>query len=1090
MMCLLAGMMVQGAHAAIRHTDASLVTYVDFATNSGRYVESGSTNAMLDYIRERDKGVLIDYTTSAASYTMPHGMISFDSVVDMGNATAVGYNYIVTVAHNGALNPTFNANTPGIGAEHAIQYKGVEEASANGSFVHAISGSQHYQDYKLTRLSKIVTDATSATLASGSGDMKGTLVYRVGGGAQQLRTESGTTDMCDAGSYLVGGVGSIGTWSDYTTAANDVKQGIITGQTSWKNGEGAGSGTPLPFGSTGGDSGSPYFIYDTESGSFQLLMAHTGSVNGNTMYASTAPEWAADVMDSDNVRVDMSLAGGSVRFRGVEKADDDKGSGTTDVINGLEVTVQACKGYLSKGDGTNLYDKNWNSVTFNGVESGQHTWKDLSGLKNQDNWYAYDNSYLNATESVIVVDKVNVQASGLSYSELYQTQNVVFDAAADNATYNVYVDADTDLGLGYLQFAANDHKDVVFNVQSEKNNLLNSAGYVVDKGVTVNVSLRNTDANYMREWRKVGEGDIRLCGDGKNEIFLNVGGTGKTLLEQTNGYAAYNVLVNTGSTVKIKDTNQIFRDFTFGNGGGTLDMNGNSMEWYTSGGETRTGFTINALTEESVISNSAAQKAVLTFKETGKQTFVGSFRDGKDSALQIVYDAGSGNTWELNSIHTSLQHADSGLLVNSGTVRLSGTHTVHGEGSATGKDAARYTNADDWHYADAAMNVTVEKGGTFELASHARLQGDVTVQTGGTYLMREGVNHAEEYIEGGETKESTGGDVAKYYGHKGDVKLASGALMQVSYTEGTDTATHYAGKVSGPGSLVVDLGTDAAAFVMSGEITGLQSIAVQGKSRLDLQDAADAVATTIAEHATLTLQSKTQDLVKLTADKSTATLHNVRMSSTSDTEATMEGTAENARVESARVEVQSGATLVLDKVALADDVHLVLAENAVVRMDQAAFALTATNTAGAEVGMNAAITLRGCGIPDSLTLDADSKVYSMVSNALVGAITLEGSSLLLDMRALGDLSGYDAIQFRFGDMVAAAALAESAAPAFSNLDSMGVKALMADGTTWLGFYNAQDSSSIYLAYVPEPTTATLSLLGLAALCARRRRKLA
>ncbi len=1085
MMCLLAVMGAQGVNAAIRHNDATLVTYVDFASNSGRYVADGDTNAMLEYIRSRDKGVLIDYTSHAASYTLPNGMLSFDSVADLGNATAVGYNYIVTVAHNGVLDPTFNASTAGIGSGHAIQYKGVEEKGSNGSFVHAISGSQHYQDYKMTRLSKLVTDATPSSIASSASDMKNALVYRVGGGAQQLRTESGTTDYCDAGFYLVGGIGTIGTWNDY----GSVNQGVISGP-SWKTGEGAGSSTPLPFGSTPGDSGSPYFIYDAQSNSFQMLMSHTGSTNGNTMYASAAPEWSADVMEADNVRVTMSLTDGGVRFRGVEKADADKGSGTTDIINGVEVTARPSRGYLAKSDGTNLYDKNWNSVTFNGVESGQHTWKSLSGLKNQDNWYAYGNSYLNATESVIVVDKNVVPATGLTYASLYQTQNVVFEASADAAKYNVYVDADTDLGIGYLHFAANGHKDVVFNVQSEKNNLLNSAGYVVDKGVTVNVSLRNTDANYMREWRKVGEGDIRLCGDGNNEIFLNVGGTGKTLLEQTNGYAAYNVLVNTGSTVKIKDTNQIFRDLTFGNGGGTLDMNGNSMEWYTSGGETRTGFTINALTEEAVISNSAAQKAVLTFKETGKQTFVGSFRDGKDSALQIVYDAGSGNTWELNSIHTSLQHADSGLLVNSGTVRLSGTHTVHGEGSATGKDAARYTNADDWHYADAAMNVTVEKGGTFELTSHARLQGDVTVQTGGTYLMREGVNHAEEYIEGGETKESTGGDVAKYYGHKGDVKLASGALMQVSYTEGTDTATHYAGKVSGPGSLVVDLGTDAAAFVMSGEITGLQSIAVQGKSRLDLQGAADAVATTIAEHATLTLQSKTQDLVKLTADKSTATLHNVRMSSTSDTEATMEGTAENARVESARVEVQSGATLVLDKVALADDVHLVLAENAAVRMEQAAFALTATNTAGTEVGLNAAITLRGCGIPDNLTLDADAKVYSMVSNALVGAITLEGSSLLLDMRALGDLSGYDAIQFRFGDMVAAAALNETGSPVFSNLDSMEVRALMADGTTWLGFYNAQDASSIYLAYVPEPTTSTLSLLGIAALCARRRRKLA
>ena len=1089
---LMAMLSTQWAVGAVMHSDVSRQTYVDFATNSGRYTV-GTTNAMLDYIRQRDGGVSLSYTDTSAmqSYTLEHGMPDFDAVSDIGSSTAIGYNYVVTVAHQSAAPmPTFTANDWGIGTDRSIKYRGIEEESANSQFVHTLYGGK--QDYKISRLSKLVTDVAPAAVYSGdiTKNLTNALVYRVGGGTQAVWDTTGKqSEVNIAGMYTVGGIGQLSGVTDYATAGNDFVLIDIKSADKTTSG-GATAATPLPFGTQGADSGSPYFVWDSESESFQFLTAHIGTYGATSKFAGAAPEWTEQVMESDNVRVNMGWTDGGIRFKGAEV---DKGSGVTDSIQGTEVTVRAAVGFLSKQDGTNVYTPDWKTVKFNAVATGQHTWKSLSELKYKDAWYGYSDSYLNAAESVYYnEDKEAVIREDLTYAQLYQTQNVVFEAAKSGEVYNIYVDEDTDLGVGYVHFAANGHKDVVFHVQSDANKLLNSAGYVVDAGVQVNISLRNADDTYMREWRKVGEGTLNICGSGKNEIFLNIGGSGETQLNQSNGYAAYNVLVNTGSTVKIKDTEQIFRDLTFGNGGGTLDMNGNTMDWYTSGGENCTGFTINALTEEAVISNSAAQKAVLTFKETGKQNFVGSFRDGKDSALEIVYEAGAGNTWELTGIRTSLQHQESGLTVKSGTVRLTGTLTVHGYGSSSSAvDMVDFsTREDDWHYADATMNVIVEKGGTFELASHARLQGNVTVQTGGTYVMREGVNHAEEFIEGGETKESTGGDVAKYYGHKGDVLLASGAVMKVSYTEGTDTATHYDRKVSGPGSLVVDLGTDAAAWVMSGDITGLQSLAVQGKSRLDLQGSADALATTIAQNATLTLQSKTQDLVRLTADKSTATLHQIRMSSDSDTEATMKGTGENARVESARVEVQSGATLVLDKVALADDVHLVLAENAAVRMEQAAFALTATNTAGAEVGLNSAITLRGCGTPDILTLDADAKVYSMVSNALVGAITLEGSSLLLDMRALGDLSGYDAIQFRFGDMVAAAAAGETGSPAFADLDSMVVQALMADGSTWHGFYNAQDSSGVYLAYVPEPATATLSLLGLAALCARRRRRLA
>ncbi len=859
---LLTACFMGAAEAAVRHTDVSLNTYVDFATNSGRYV-TGVTNAMLDHIRQRDGGVKIEYTGGQAAYTLPHEMISFDSVADMGNMTVVGYNYAATVAHNGSqMAPTFTRNDYGIGAEKSQKYLAVEEYGASNTFVHQIVGGS--DDYKLSRLTKLVTDVTPAQMVGGQGsDYKGQLVYRVGGGQQLLRDETGDSDVSSKDVYLVAGIAGITDWAQ-SGNSEDIRFATVVGTTSWNKGQGVGEGTPLPFGSTEGDSGSPYFVWDETSKSYKFLTAHRGSTADNKQTISCeAREWTQEVMDADSVRVDMASVKGTLMINGAEAADD-KGS-QSDVFNEVLVDVVSARGFLTH-DGGNLYDSNWNAVSFVGVETGQHTWKSLSDLKDKDNWYAYGNEYLNATESVVVVDKNKVAAEGVTYAKLFLTQNLVFEAAKDDATYGISVTADTDLGAGYLHFAANGHNNVQYNVASEKNNLLNSAGYVVDAGVSVNVSLRNADAAYMREWRKVGEGELKICGDGKNEIFLNVGGTGRTVLAQENGYAAYNVVVNTGSTVVIKDTAQIARDLTFGNGGGTLDMNGNDMDWYTSGGETRDGFTIQALTEEALVANYSG-KSTLTYRESGTQTYAGSFADSDRGALVVDYQGGG--TLTLNSIRTRLSNADSGLTVSNGTVKLAGTLTVHGYGTVhtnygEGDTADFSTRENDWHYADAAMNVTVKDGATFELESHARLTGTVTVEAGGTYVMHEGVQHAEEYIEGGEQAEKTAA-VAAYYGHKGDVKLADGAEMKVTFSADTDTDMNYSGSVSGPGALTIALGTDKAAFHMMGSIDGVKSLVLETGSKVHLYSAVNVGSLQVGAGAELILEEGAELSTSLTS---------------------------------------------------------------------------------------------------------------------------------------------------------------------------------------------------------------------------------
>ncbi len=946
---LLSACLMSAAEAAVRHTDVSLNTYVDFANNNGRYV-TGVTNAMLDHIRQRDGGVKIEYTGGQAAYTLPHEMISFDSVADMGNMTAVGYNYIVTVAHNATqLYPTFTGNDYGIGADKSIKYVTVDEYGVNNTFVHHIYSGAN--DYKVARLTKLVTDVTPAQMTGGAAaSYKGELVYRVGGGLQQLRDEKGNSDESIQGVYLVGGVAGITDWS---ASSSDLRHGTVVGTTGWESGKGAGEGTPLPFGSTEGDSGSPYFVWegDAKSGSYKFLMAHRGSVNNNTQtQGCEALEWTQKVMQADSFCVDMGKVKGTLNIQGA--VVDPEGAVKTEVYKtkvydaasgkmidvSKEYTVQAAQAtVVDSSTGYPVQDKNYNAY-FYAVETGKNTWKSLSDLKNSDTWYSYGNEYLNAGMSVTLDDDNNpVVNQGLTYAKLFLTQNLVLEAAADNAKYSVNVAKDTDLGAGYLHFAANGKKNVTFEVKPAGSNQLNSAGYVVDAGVSVNVSLRNADADYMREWRKVGEGTLNLCGSGNNEIFLNVGGSGKTLLNQEKGYAAYNVLVNTGATVVISNKEQIARDLTFGNGGGTLDMNGNNMDWYTSDGQKRDGFTIQALTEEALVANYTG-KSTLTYMESGTQTYAGSFADSDKGALVVEYLGGG--TLTLNSIRTKLSNADSGLTVRNGTVKLAGTLTVHGYGTTHTRETADFsTRADDWHYADAAMNVTVKDKATFELESHARLTGTVTVESGGSYVMHEGVQHAKEYIEGGEKTEDTAA-VAAYYGHKGDVKLADGAKMKVTFSADTDTDMSYSGSVSGSGSLTIALGSDKAAFHMMGSIDGVKSLVLETGSKVHL-------------YSTVNVDS---------------------------------------------LQVKAGSELILEEGA------------------ELSTSLTSVVNSSGESVTKQELTLQQYGGDDKLVILKDSRVLEVLSDMLNGVSLRDGGALSLNLATLGDVSEYDYIRLSFAGL--------------------------------------------------------------------------
>ncbi len=785
------------ATAGVMHPDATFQTYTDYGQNLGRYVVGTKVNALLQHIRtDVDKGILIHYTDGDAYFVISNeqGLIDVSGVDDIGAQNAISPTFAATVLHNGSINASYGERIVGLGSEHALNYASID---IRGSNVFRLApyntGTTEQYDYMLQRQSKVQTDVNwiPVTTVTEYQDYVGGYIYHIGAGGKGVwNTETNSeVSLTGAYSYIIGGINEIQSLPVHDTTGNlSVNQ-----NPNYAQGKGANLNNPLPNAIRGGDSGSPVYIFNPESGKYEYIAAQQ-SGGGTYGQARGSVKWTHETLESFNARVDLSAD--SVVYL---NAIADLTESYTDHSGNSAVVYT---GHVVDEDGNILGD-------YNALRNGLNTWADLSGIKDVQNWYAYDaKAYLQR-----------------SVTELFFNQNLVFTPSQEE---NRIILRDTvDLGVGYVEFNKGTADKSVFIIESEtgESNLLNSAGYVINEGAEVHTSFTNPE-DHMYEWRKTGTGDLYIEGTGNSNALLNLGGTGKTYLKRQDGYAAYNVLLNTGATVVIDNVAQIQRDLTIGSGGGTLDMNGNSMEWYqTQDADGR--FTINALTEQAILANYGSNASVLTYKESGEHTYAGSFRDSESGSLTIDYQGGG--IWELNSIHTDLSHHDdSGLVVSNGKVLLNGTLTIHGMGSVNGREPTRLEKDNDWHYADAKMNVDVKSGATFELGSHARLTGDVTVASDATYIMREGVKERYEYVEGGDLLEDTY-IYRDFYGHKGNVNLEGSMLVQ--YSEGTNARNVYTGNISGSGSLTIDLGTAVAILELSGDNsshTGLKELVSGG----------------------------------------------------------------------------------------------------------------------------------------------------------------------------------------------------------------------------------------------------------------------
>lgn len=750
------------ASGMTRHPDVSLLTYCDFGQNLGRF-SVAQLNALQRTLAA--DGVRLSYTGGQPDQVLPYPMIDFRAQGDNGAFAAVGHNAIVTVAHNGVQQPTFSARH--LGNDKAVHYSGIEfRSSENNAFL-----LQPLCDFKITRLSKLITDVTPAVMhpARKFGAREGKLMFRAGSGTQfaAVRQADGTVKqelMAAPYIYITGGVTAAresgdANWISRPPKLSDDSMAWLN-YTRWEP-DMVSPAAPLPYAGQEGDSGSPVWGWNEDTARYELIGCMQGTNGQGNTYYTTATGWAQNTLNAFDKHV-IVPAGKTVvvtpanRPTGQEIADPKN----TDKKTGAVPTARPVAGDVLL-DGRPV-------ASYIGMPEGKQTWKPLNELKDSDTWFSFDKKYM--------TDDATVPA-------LFHNENLVFELAGKGN--EIVTKGAADLGIGYVRLSTADSAAVALR-GATADSLFNQAGLIVDKGVDAHWQLTNP-ADYVRELRKTGEGNLHLDGTGNNHILLNVGGSGNTYLAQKDGFAAYNVLASNGARVVLCGAGQIARSFTFGFGGGILELNKNSLTWNNESGADAPALRIHAHTQDAVITNIHGQ-ATLTVENAG-DTFLGSFRDREGASLSVIYK-GTG-AWTLHSTRTQLSHPVSGLTVASGTVTLAGMNTVHGMGSLDGRSAARLERKDDWHYADAAMNVTVTKGGTFCLGSHARLTGNLTVEQGGTAAIVAPFNKTMEYIEGGDTRERTALAEAFAGLQGGSISVAAGGTLRLEQEAGADKSFRF-----------------------------------------------------------------------------------------------------------------------------------------------------------------------------------------------------------------------------------------------------------------------------------------------------------
>ena len=313
-----AACMLAPGYGGLMSDSFDVQTYRDFAENRGQF----DVNA---------KDIAIDDKEGNYVGTLPR-MVNFDGVADahIGEAALVGGpGFIATAAHD--YYNAFVSFTARFGAARGTpfydSYRSVLRKNAWGD------GESLTYDYRVQRLSKIVTEAEYAPYLTDPEyleNMEGRLVMRAGSGVQAMATGNGKQEKIDASyGYLTGGTLTFEGQGKVEGTGEPDPENAATypAYRFWYNFKRPSESNPFPSGALSGDSGSPCYVYNENSGKWEWVGAtqsHGGGGYGTFSQMRSGNQWASDYIDSFNRTVSVSEGGGDVLWN-VTDAD---GNGT------------------------------------------------------------------------------------------------------------------------------------------------------------------------------------------------------------------------------------------------------------------------------------------------------------------------------------------------------------------------------------------------------------------------------------------------------------------------------------------------------------------------------------------------------------------------------------------------------------------------------------------------------------------------------------------------------------------------------------------------------------------------------------------
>ena len=468
----------------------------DFAENKGKFTP-GAQN--IEVVNKKGESI--------GTMMQNAPMIDFSVVSRNGVAALVGDQYIVSVAHNVGYSGVDFGMEGSNPDQHRFGYNIVKRNNYKNDSTHP-----YMTDYHNPRLTKFVTEAVPIEMVSkmqGStyGDLeKYPMRVRIGSGRQVVR-DAQDKDTEVSGAY------------HYRTAGNTFMQGwanngevSLSGDVRYPNQYG-----PLPISGSGGDSGSPMFIYDKTAGKWLLngvlRSGHPYEGKENT-YQIARKNYLDEIIARDLVTVfEPTVAS-------YDWTADDNG-----------------KGKLTKGGS-------------GGTDTPLANYSLASSGSDEAFGYGGPNPYMPA---------------------LHHGKNIYF-GNLENGT--VTLKNNIDQGAGGLTFEGD------FVVQPNADETWKGAGVSVSEGSTVTWKIKNPAGDRLSKIgqgtllvNSKGEnlGDISV-GDGVVVLNQQADEKGKK--------QAFNQLgiVSGRSTVKLESDDQVNpNNIYFGFRGGRLDLNGHSL---------------------------------------------------------------------------------------------------------------------------------------------------------------------------------------------------------------------------------------------------------------------------------------------------------------------------------------------------------------------------------------------------------------------------------------------------------------------------------------------------------------------------------